>query len=414
MGVAKLKIPAEGEKIVWRDGELRAPDNPIIPFIEGDGTGADITPVMKRVVDAAVETLYAGRRHLHWMKLPVGEAALKEFGSSLPEEALQAIRDYRVAIKGPLTTPVGEGHRSLNVAIRQALDLYACVRPVKWIRGLPSPVLRPEDLDIVIFRENTEDIYLGVEYAAESDAARRFIDLVHETQGVQLAPESAIGIKPMSRHATERISEAAIRHAIAMKRPSITIVHKGNIQKYTEGAFRNWAYDYFTRVYRDLVVKETEIIAERRPTEGKIVIKDRIADSMFQQLLLRPAEYSVILTTNLNGDYLSDAGAAQIGGLGMAPGGNVGDGVGVFEATHGSAPKYAGQDKVNPGSLLLSACMMLDYMGWTEAATAIREAIGETIKQRRVTYDLERLMPGSTLVSCSGFGQAIIENLRKA
>ncbi len=410
MDFGRLTPPQSGTPVTVEGDRLIVPDDPVIPFIEGDGIGVDITPVMRRVVDAAVEKAYGGKRKIHWWSLPAGEKAKEAYGEWLPAETVAAIREYRVAIKGPMTTPVGGGIRSLNVALRQDLDLFACVRPVRWFEGVPAPVKRPQDLDVVIFRENTEDTYLGIEFPSGSEEARKFIELVHANHKKRIRPDAGIGIKPVSKSATERICESAIRHALQKNLPSITIVHKGNIMKFTEGAFRDWAYAYFKEHYRDRVVTEQELW-DGASAEGRIVIKDRIADAMFQQLLLRPDEYSAIVTPNLNGDYLSDACAAQVGGLGMAPGANIGDGVGLFEATHGTAPKYAGQDKVNPGSLILSAAMMLEYMGWDEAAGRIHDALGKTIAEKRVTYDLERQMEGATLLSSSAFGEAIVENL---
>ncbi len=410
MDYGRLSPPIGGRKIDFINGELIVPNDPIIPFIEGDGTGVDITPAMRLVVDGAVAKAYGGERRIHWWNIPAGEKAYKELGEWLPKETIEAIREYRVAIKGPMTTPVGGGIRSLNVALRQELDLFACVRPVRWFEGVPSPVKNQQDLDVVIFRENTEDTYLGIEFRAGSDEARRFIELVRDTHGKVLRPDSGIGIKPMSQGATERIAETAIRHALAKNLPSITIVHKGNIMKYTEGAFRDWVYAYYKKNYRDRIVTEAEQW-EGHPTEGRLLIKDRIADAMFQQILLRPKEYSAIVTSNLNGDYLSDACAAQVGGLGMAPGANTSIGMGLFEATHGTAPKYAGLDMVNPSSLLLSAAMMLEFMSWDEAARLIYDGIATTISQKRVTYDLERQMQGATLLKCSEFAAAIVENL---
>jgi isocitrate dehydrogenase len=406
----RLTPPTTGTVIGYEDGKLVVPNDPIIPYIEGDGIGVDITPAMKRVVDAAVNKAYGGERAISWWQVPAGEMAFDTYGEWLPKETVDAIDAYRVAIKGPMTTPVGGGIRSLNVALRQDLDLFACVRPVRWFDGVPAPVKRPGDLDVVIFRENTEDIYLGIEFESGSDGASAIAKSVKDLTGRDLPEGSGIGIKPISKLGTERVCENAIQHAIARGLPSVTIVHKGNIMKFTEGAFRDWSYAYYKENYRDQIVTEEETWSGAS-TEGKILIKDRIADAMFQQILLRPAEYDVIVTMNLNGDYISDAAAAQVGGLGMAPGANIGDGVGLFEATHGTAPKYAGKDKVNPGSLILSACMMLEYMGWQEAADSIYAAISDTISAKTVTYDLERQMDGAQLLSCSGFASAIIEKL---
>jgi len=410
MGANKLDSLPQGEQIIF-DGEvLTVPDNPIVPYIEGDGIGVDISPAMKLVVDAAVEKAYSGRKKIAWWEIFAGEKAFAKYEQWLPMETVQAVRDYHVVIKGPLTTPVGGGIRSLNVQLRQDLDLYACVRPVRWFEGVPSPVLHPEDLDVVIFRENSEDTYLGIEFSAGSDEANQIIGLVEKLHEKSIKPNSGIGIKPMSKAGTVRLCKLAIEHAIKMKLPSISIVHKGNIMKFTEGAFREWSYEFFKKEYADYIITEDEVY-QGKNVGNRIIIKDRIADAMFQQLLLRPDEYSLIVTPNLNGDYISDACAAQVGGLGMAPGANIGDGIGLFEATHGTAPKYAGQDKVNPGSLILSACMMLDYMGWQEAARLIQNALAKTIGQKQVTYDLERQMDGATLLSCSGFAKAVIGNL---
>ncbi len=407
MSFGRIDGPKGGTKIGYEDGKLVMPNDPIIPYIEGDGIGVDITPVMKVVVDAAVEKAYGGEKKIHWWKVPAGEESKAKLDDWLPRETIDAIGEYRVGIKGPMTTPVGGGIRSLNVALRQELDLFACVRPVRWFEGVPSPVKAPGDLDVAIFRENTEDIYLGVEFEAGTAEAKAFIDLVHEHSEKRIRADAGIGIKPISKTATERICKSAIEYAIAKELPSITLVHKGNIMKFTEGKFRDWGYEFYKREYRDLIVTEEETW-DGASAEGKILVKDRIADAMFQQVLLRPSEYSVIVTPNLNGDYISDACAAQVGGLGMAPGANIGDGVGCFEATHGTAPKYAGQDKVNPGSLILSACMMLEYMGWFEASDMIYKGIEDAIGDGQVTYDLERQMANATLLSCSAFGDAII------
>jgi isocitrate dehydrogenase len=410
MQSARLAPPPAGSAIGYANGRYQVPPDPVIPFIEGDGIGVDITPAMQQVVDAAVAKAYDEKRRIAWYKVPAGESSYKAHGEWLPAETLAAIRDYRVAIKGPMTTPVGGGIRSLNVALRQELSLFACVRPVRWFDGVPAPVKRPQDLDVVIFRENMEDLYMGIEFPADSAEARDVIETVHRHTKKRIPEGSGIGIKPMSRRGTERITEAAFQYARAKGRTSLTIVHKGNIQKFTEGAFRDWAYAWLTTNHRDEVVTEDELY-KGASADGRLVVKDRIADAMFQQLLLRPDEYDVIVTPNLNGDYLSDACAAQVGGLGMAPGANLGDGVGVFEATHGTAPKYAGQDKVNPGSLILSACMMLETLGWDEAAKLIYDAISKAISDGQVTYDLARQMQGATELSCSGFAMAIVARL---
>jgi isocitrate dehydrogenase len=398
-----------GMKIDYRDGRWVVPENPIIPFIEGDGTGPDIWRASRRVFDAAVQRTSAGRRQVEWREVLAGEKAFKATGNWLPDETLEVIRAHRVAIKGPLTTPVGGGIRSLNVALRQVLDLYACVRPVRWFKGVPAPVKDPGKLDIVIYRENIEDVYAGVEFPAESRESNELIALL-ERLGKKVRPGSAIGIKPMSKFGSQRLVAKAIRFAIESGRPSVTLVHKGNIMKFTEGAFRDWGYETAKTQFGDKTVAEAD--AGRGTGDGgRVVIKDRIADSMFQQLLLRPAEYSILATPNLNGDYLSDACAAQVGGLGLAPGGNVGDGYAVFEATHGTAPKYAGLDKINPGSVILSGAMMFAELGWAEVGRAIIAGIEGAIAGGRVTYDLARQMPGATEVSTSTFADAIIEHL---
>jgi isocitrate dehydrogenase len=383
-------------------GRLNVPDEPIIPYIEGDGTGVDITPAMMNVVDAAVRKAYHGERKIHWKEIYAGEKAYEKFGSYLPDETPKLIEEYRIAIKGPLTTPVSGGFRSINVSLRQILDLYACVRPVNYIRGVPSPVKEPEKLDIIIFRENTEDVYAGIEFEAGSKEAEAIIDLL-KTMNKTAAPGSAIGIKPVSRKGSERLIRMALQYAV-------TLVHKGNIMKYTEGFFKTWGYELAINEFRDYIVTEDEV-AKGASGEGKIIVKDRIADSMFQQVLLRPDEYDVVATLNLNGDYLSDAAAAQVGGLGMAPGGNIRDDVALFEATHGTAPKYAGQDKVNPGSLLLSAVMMLEHMGWNEAGVSIKQAMEKTILQKKVTYDLARQLGDVKPLKTSEFADAIVSNL---
>ncbi|HEX9610321.1 MAG TPA: isocitrate dehydrogenase (NADP(+)) [Gemmatimonadales bacterium] len=401
---------AGGPHIEYRDGHWVVPDRPVIPFIEGDGTGPDIWRAAVRVFDAAVAAVSAGRRRVEWREILAGEKAFHETGSWLPEETLAVIREYRVAIKGPLTTPVGGGIRSLNVALRQLLDLYCCIRPVRWFRGVPAPVKEPHKLDVVIFRENVEDVYTGIEYQAGSDQANRLRDFLTKELGAKIREQSAIGVKPMSKFGSQRLVARAIQYAIDAGRPSVTLVHKGNIMKFTEGAFRDWGYEIAKEKFAGRVVTEADATGPRQP--GTVLLKDRIADAMFQQLMLRPEEYSVIAAPNLNGDYLSDACAAQVGGLGMAPGANVGDGFAVFEATHGTAPKYAGKDKVNPGSVILSGALLFEEIGWKDVATAIVRGIEEAIGDGRVTYDLARQMPGATEVSTSAFGDAIIQHLR--
>ncbi len=399
-----------GDRIDFTDGRWVVPDRPVIPFIEGDGTGPDIWRASRRVFDAVVEKVSGGKRQVEWLEVLAGEKAFKQTGNWLPEATLDTIRRYRVAIKGPLTTPVGGGIRSLNVALRQLLDLYACIRPVRYFAGVPSPMREPEKLDVVIYRENTEDVYTGVEYAAGSPEATRLLAFLRDQFGAKIRDESALGIKPMSRFGTQRLVAKAIQYAIKARRPSVTLVHKGNIMKFTEGAFREWGYEVAREKFEGQTTPEPEA-GKGKGEKGKVVIKDRIADSMFQQVLLRPEEYSVIATPNLNGDYLSDACVAQIGGLGMAPGGNVGDGFAVFEATHGTAPKYAGLDKVNPGAVLLSGAMMFEELGWSDAADAIIRGLSGAIAARRVTYDLARQMPGATEVSTSQFAECIIDHV---
>lgn len=414
MGLEKLHIPAWGKRIGWDGQNIQVPDEPVIPFIEGDGTGPDIWRATQRVLDAAVEKAYAGRRRIAWVEVLAGEKAFKATGNWLPDETVEAIAYFRVAIKGPLTTPVGGGIRSLNVTLRQVLDLYACVRPVRWIPGVPSPVKRPQDVNMVIFRENTEDVYAGIEWPSGSEEAEKLRGFVEQELGKKIRPQSGIGIKPISPFGSKRLVAKALRYALANGRDSVTLVHKGNIMKYTEGAFRDWGYQVAKEQFADVVVTEEELYSKyngKLPEGKKLVIKDRIADSMFQQVLLRPSEYSVIATPNLNGDYLSDALAAQVGGLGMAPGANMGDEHAVFEATHGTAPKYAGQDKVNPGSLILSGEMMLRHLGWVEAADLVIKGLEAAVADKHVTYDLHRQMEGATLVSCSGFGEAIVERM---
>ncbi len=390
------------------NGSLIVPPRPTIPFIEGDGVGPEVWRAARMVIDAAVSKAYAGEREISWKEIYAGEKAVEAYGADqwLPEETIREIEDHVIAIKGPLTTPVGGGYRSLNVALRQRLDLYACVRPVRYIRGVPSPVRHPEKIDIVIFRENTEDVYAGIEWQAGSRGAAEIIEFIKKSFGKTVRANSGIGLKPISEEGSKRLVRRAIRYAIDKGRRSVTLVHKGNIMKWTEGAFREWGYDV-AKEFADRVVREEE--ADREPR--KIVIKDRIADSMFQQVLLRPDEYDVIATTNLNGDYLSDACAAQIGGLGMAPGANIGDRVAVFEATHGTAPKHAGKDKVNPSSLILSGAMMLEHIGWQEAASSIVEALRKTILSKIVTYDIARQMDRAREVKCNQFAEAIVANL---
>jgi isocitrate dehydrogenase len=395
------------------DGKLNVPDFPVIPFIEGDGIGPDIWRAARRVLDAAVSNAYGSDRKIQWLEVLAGEKAFNQTQNWLPEETLEKIRIHRVAIKGPLTTPVGEGIRSINVSLRQELDLYACVRPTKYITGIPSPMLRPEDVDMIIFRENTEDVYMGLEWKADSVTAKKIIDLVKIEDGREIRAGSGIGLKPMSRFGTQRLVRMAIEYALEHKKESVTLVHKGNIMKFTEGAFRTWGYQVAREEFGERVITEEDLWEKHNgETPGdKIVIKDRIADAMFQQILLRPAEYDVLAMPNLNGDYMSDALSAMVGGLGLAPGANIGDGYALFEATHGTAPKYAGQDKVNPGSLILSGAMMLDYLGWKEAADRVRDGLVKTVEQKRVTYDLARQMEGAVEVKCSEFAEEIIRNL---
>jgi isocitrate dehydrogenase len=409
-----MNKPQSGTRIDYRDGQLIVPDDPIVPFIEGDGTGADIWRATSYVIGGAVAKIYGGKRKIHWFEVLAGDKAKEQTDSYLPDETLQAIADYRVSIKGPLSTPVGGGIRSLNVTLRQVLDLYACVRPVRYFDGVPSPVKEPGKVDMIIFRENTEDLYAGIEWPAESDGANTVIDCINSIErrsGGKIREGSAIGIKPISEFGSKRLIRKAIEYAIAAKRDSVTLVHKGNIMKFTEGAFKDWGYQLAKEEFGDVTIPESELSAAGGGGATKIVIKDRIADSMFQQVLLRPSEYSVIATTNLNGDYLSDALAAQVGGLGMAPGSNESNEVAIFEATHGTAPKYANKDMINPGSLILSGVMMLRHMKWWEAANAIESGIAKTIQQKRVTYDLERQMSGATRLSTSEFGRAIVENI---
>ncbi|TAL93987.1 MAG: NADP-dependent isocitrate dehydrogenase [Paraburkholderia sp.] len=413
-----IKVPTGGDKItVNADYSLNVSDQPIIPYIEGDGTGLDITPVMIKVVDAALEKAYAGKRNIHWMEIYAGEKATKVYGPDvwLPEETLEVLKEYVVSIKGPLTTPVGGGIRSLNVALRQELDLYVCLRPVQYFKGVPSPVREPEKTNMVIFRENSEDIYAGIEWPAESPEAKKVIKFLREEMGVKkirFPDTSGIGVKPVSREGTERLVRKAIQYALDNDRRSVTLVHKGNIMKFTEGAFRDYGYALAQKEFGAQLIDGGPWMKVKNPgTGGDVVVKDVIADAFLQQILLRPAEYDVIATLNLNGDYVSDALAAQVGGIGIAPGANMSDSVAMFEATHGTAPKYAGKDYVNPGSEILSAEMMLRHLGWTEAADVIIASMEKSILQKRVTYDFARLMEGATQVSCSGFGQVLIENM---
>ncbi len=404
----KIQIDEESRKLI-------IPDNPIIPFIEGDGIGPDIWHASQIVFDAAVEKAYGGKKKIAWLEVLAGEKAHEKTGEWLPEETTETIKEYIVAIKGPLTTPVGGGIRSLNVSLRQILDLYACVRPVRWIKGTPNPLLVPGKLDVVIFRENTEDVYAGIEWESGTAEAAAVREYLVENYGVNIRELSGIGIKPISPFGTKRLVRKAIEYAIEYKRKSVTLVHKGNIMKFTEGAFREWGYELAKEEFPEITITEDELwddFGGKQP-DGKIVIKDRIADSMFQQVLTRPSEYDVMAMPNLNGDYMSDACAAQVGGLGVAPGGNIGDYLAVFEATHGTAPKYSGQDKVNPGSVILSGVMMFQYLGWHEAAELVFRAMEETVQQKTVTYDLERQMEGATLLKCSEYGEAIVSNMDK-
>jgi len=402
------------EKIkIGKDGSISVPDMPIIPYIEGDGIGPDIWKATRPVLDAAVKKAYGGKRKISWKELLAGEKAYQQAGERLPSETIEALKEHVVTIKGPLTTPIGGGVRSLNVTLRQGLDLYACVRPVRYFKGSPSPVKRPEDMDMVIFRENTEDVYAGIEWPEGSKEAIKLIKFLKDEMGQDIRLDSGIGIKPISRFCTQRLVRKAISHAIDTGRSSVTLVHKGNIMKYTEGAFKKWGYELAKAEFPEQTITEQELWDDYNgiQPEGKIVIKDRIADAIFQQVLLRPREYSVLALPNLNGDYISDACAAQIGGLGMAPGANIGDGYAIFEATHGTAPKYTGLDKVNPSSLILSGAMMLEYLGWKEAAEEIYPALEAAIAKKRVTYDLARQIEGATEVKCSEFASSIIESL---
>src|SRR4029078_6489683 len=406
------RVPRNGEPVTFSDNKLSVPSRPIIPFVEGDGTGPDIWRASVRVFDAAVEKAYGGERKIEWMEVYAGEKAFKQFNDWLPQETVDAMQEFRVSIKGPLTTPVGGGIRSLNVTLRQVLDLYACIRPVRYFEGVGAPVKEPQKVDIVIFRENTEDVYAGIEWKEGSPEASRLREYLKSEFKSDIRENSAIGIKPMSEFGSKRLVAMAIDYAIRKNRESVTLVHKGNIMKFTEGAFRDWGYEVAGEKFSGSTVSESDL--GKPGSENKadaVVIRDRIADSMFQQLLLRPSEYSVIATPNLNGDYLSDAAAAQVGGLGLAPGGKVADGYAVFEATHGKAPKYADKDMINPGSVILSGCMLFEFIGWKDVALAIEKAFEKTIQQKKVTYDLERLMTGATKLKTSEFAKAIVENM---
>jgi isocitrate dehydrogenase len=402
-----------GQKIEYaEDGRLVVPDEPVIPYIEGDGVGPDIWKASVRLFEDAVRKCYGSRRKVEWLEIYAGEKAFGMKKGWAPEETMEAIREYKVGIKGPLTTPVGKGIRSINVLLRQRLDLYACVRPVKYIPGTPSPVKNPEKVDMVVFRENTEDVYAGIEWSEGTKEALRVIEFLEKEMGTKIRKDSGVGIKPISRFGTERLVRRAIQYALSKGRRSVTLVHKGNIMKFTEGAFRDWGYELGRKEFRDKTILEGDVPAQARDLPpGKVVIKDRIADAMFQQILLRPEEYDVLAMPNLNGDYMSDALAAQVGGLGMAPGGNIGDRAAIFESTHGTAPKYANLDVINPGSLILSGAMMFDYLGWNEVSERIRKAMEKTVSDRIVTYDLARLMVGAREVKCSEFASALIENL---
>jgi len=406
----KVTVPADGKKIEIKDGQLVVPDHPILGIMWGDGIGPDITRASLRIWDAAVQKCYGGNRKVAWMRLYAGEEALALYDDILPDDTLNAIKEFTVAIKGPLTTPVGGGFRSLNVTLRQVLDLYACVRPVKWYPGVPSPLREPHKVDVVIFRENTEDVYAGIEWPSGSENAVKAIRLLNQNLGTQISEAAGIGVKPITEFGTKRLVRKAIRYALDNGRKSVTFMHKGNIQKYTEGAFMKWGYELAKEDFGDVTITEEEL-GQGKKADGKLVIKDRIADIMFQQMLLRPDEYDVIATPNLNGDYLSDAVAAEVGGVGIAPGSNIADFVAVFEATHGSAPKYTNLDKANPGSLLLSGVMMLEYIGWKEAAKAVIDGYVKTVGQKIVTYDFARLMDGAKEVKTSEFASAVIGNL---
>lgn len=414
MAYKHIVTPSDGEKIRCLDGDQCIPDHPVIAFIEGDGIGHDIMTASKRIWDAAVEKAYAGRRKIAWMEIYAGEKAAQVYGGDyMPEETFDALREFRIGIKGPLTTPVGGGFRSLNVTLRQVLDLYSCVRPVRYYAGVPSPMREPEKVDMVIYRENTEDVYAGIEYEAGTPENEKLARFLREELGAKFFEGSGLGVKPISAFGTKRLMQAALRYAIARGRKSVTIMHKGNIQKYTEGAFRNWCYEVAREEFGEHTITEDDLwdVYGGQPPEGKIVVKDRIADIIFQHMLLRPSEFDVIIAPNLNGDYLSDALAAQVGGVGIAPGANIGDQVMLFEATHGTAPKYTNQDKVNPGSLMFSGVMMLQFMGWGEAAALVEQAYTRTLAQKIVTYDFARLMSGATEVKTSEFAAALIKNM---
>jgi isocitrate dehydrogenase len=408
----KLNLPLEGKPIEVKEGQLQVPPDPILPFIEGDGIGPDIWAAARRVLEAAVAKAYGVSRRVHWFEVYAGGKARDKYGEWLPADTLEAIRHYTVAIKGPLTTPIGGGYRSLNVTLRQELDLYACIRPVRYFEGVPSPVKRPEQVDLIVFRENTEDVYAGIEWREGTEKCRKVIEFLNREMGCSVAADSAIGVKTMSVRASKQLVRKAIRYAIERKKPSVTLVHKGNIMKYTEGAFKEWGYQVARDEFPEYTLTEEEAqkLGDAAP-RSKVMVRDRIADSMFQQILVRPSEYSVIAAPNLNGDYLSDAAVAQVGGLGLAPGANIGDATAVFEATHGTAPAYAGQDKVNPGSLILSGAMMFEYMGWIEASDLIVYGVQKAIADRRVTYDLARQMDGAVTVRCSEFADAIIAKI---
>ena len=413
MKFSKVEPPKDGKPITVENNKLKVPSNPIIPVIEGDGIGPDIMKATRRVVDAAVEKSYGGKKGIAWFDIYAGDSAMEKYGEVLPKDTFNAIKQFIVALKGPLTTPVGGGYRSLNVTLRQVLQLYACVRPVRYFKGVPAPVKHPEKMNVIVFRENTEDVYAGIEWAKGTKEVKKVIDFLNKNMGVKIRSDSGIGIKPISVTGTERLVRKAIRYAIDNDRRSVTLVHKGNIMKYTEGAFRDWGYKLAAKEFSKQTISEDELWSKHNGEmpKGKILIKDRIADSMFQQILTRTDEYDIVATPNLNGDYLSDACAAQVGGLGMAPGANMADFVALFEATHGTAPKYANKDMINPGSLILSAVMMLKYLGWKEAGESIENALEKTIIQKTVTYDLERQMEGATKVSTSQYATHIIENL---
>ena len=414
MAFDKIVVPSEGEKVTTQNGSIHVPDQPIICFIEGDGIGPDITRASKRIWDAAVDKAYDGKRKIAWMEIYCGEKAADLYdGNFMPEETFDALREYKIGIKGPLTTPVGEGFRSLNVTLRQVLDLYSCVRPVRWYEGVPSPLKRPDEVDVVIFRENTEDVYAGIEYESGSEANAKLARFLREELGATFFDGAGLGIKPISEFGTKRLVRAAIRYAIERGRKSVTLVHKGNIQKFTEGAFMKWGYEVARDEFSEQTITWDDVAKNHggKVPEGKILIQDSIADIIFQKLLLRPSEFDVLATPNLNGDYLSDAGAAEVGGVGIAPGANIGDEVALFEATHGTAPKYSNLDKVNPGSLLFSGVMMLEYMGWFEAAKLITKAYEQTLAEKVVTYDFARQMDGATEVKTSEFASAVIRNM---